>query len=220
MTTAAYTTDFYATIRQGVRSSAGVIVPMFLDAIGAAGSPLRVVDVGCGEGWWAEECAMYGCEVIGVDGAHVAPRSPLGERFLAHDLGQPLPGHLAGRFDVALCLEVAEHLPAERAEAFVAELVALAPLILWSAAIPGQGGAGHVHERWPDYWVALFARHGYVMSGALRWRVWSRPEVEPWYAQNLMVVTREPYRYPAVFATPLAHPWPVVHPVIYDWRRP
>lgn len=212
--TTKYDAAFYDLIRPGVQSSAAVLVPLVVEAV----KPRTVVDVGCGEGWWAETFAHHGCEVIGVDGAYVQG-SPLGDRFLPHDLRLPLPAHLAGRFDLAVCLEVAEHLPASRADTLVADLCGLAPVVLFSAAIPGQGGVGHVNERWPAYWVERFHAHGFAASGALRWRVWMDDRVDNWYRANLLVFAEEPARYPDLFDTPLAPPWPVVHPVLFDARR-
>lgn len=211
-----YSPAFYNQIRPGVLSSAAVLVPIVIGHI----RPKTVVDVGCGEGWWAQSFADRGCEVIGVDGEHVAG-SPLGDRFLPHDLRQPLPAHLAGRFDLAVCLEVAEHLPASRAESLVDDLCGLAPVVLFSAAIPGQGGVGHVHERWPGYWVEQFSRHTWRVSGALRWQLWDSPSVEAWYAQNTLIAAAPAAaaNLPALFASPLSPPWPVVHPTIYEWRR-
>ena len=210
-----YDRAFYDTIRPGVRASAAVVVPLLLSATRGV---QRVIDVGCGEGWWGQEFADNGCQVIGVDGSYV-DGSPLGDRFIPHDLRTPLPGHLAGRFDLAVCLEVGEHLPPARAESFVAELCALAPLVVWSAAIPGQGGAGHVNEQPPSFWTRLFDQHGYQMSGALRWLIWEDDRVENWYRQNLLVAARHPQLYPDLFNTPGAHPHHVVHPVLFDARR-
>jgi hypothetical protein len=158
--------------------------------------------------------------VIGLDGSYVQG-SPLGDRFLPHDLAGPVPEHLAGRFDLAACLEVAEHLPATRADSLISDLCALAPIVVFSAAIPGQGGVGHVNEQWPDYWTARFALSGFEVSGALRWLVWGAPEVEPWYQQNLLVAAEHAAAasHPRLFRNPMATPWPVVHPTIYDWRR-
>jgi len=41
-----------------------------------------------------------------------------------------------------------------------AALVKAAPVVLFSAAIPLQGGTEHVNEQWQSYWAKLFAEHG------------------------------------------------------------
>jgi hypothetical protein len=64
-------------------------------------------------------------------------------------------------------------------------------VILFSAAIPFQGGVSHVNEQWPDYWAALFERHQYLAVDYVRPIVWNNPEVVWWYAQNAMIFVRE-----------------------------
>lgn len=201
-----YDRAFYDTIRPGVQASAAVVVPLALRKLRRKVS--TVIDVGCGEGWWALAFEQHGAEVIGVDGSYVAG-SPLGDRFIAHDLTLPLPTHLAGRFDLAVCLEVAEHLPESQAERFVADLCSLADAVLFSAAIPHQSGAGHIHLRWPSYWADLFDAHGFGLNDAIRWQVWDDERVEPWYRQNLHLAVKGGKRQTA----------DVVHPVIHGWGR-
>lgn len=205
MGTDVYDRGFYDVIRPGVQASAAVVVPMVMERI----APARVIDVGCGEGWWASAFAAAGCEVIGVDGAHVAAGQVLDDRFVSHDLTRPLPGHLAGRFDLAVTLEVAEHLPAARAASFVADLCALAPVVLFGAAIPYQTGAGHINLQWPSYWARLFAAEGYDLDGTIRWDIWDDETVEPWYRQNLHIATRGG----------AGRTVDVVHPIIHGWGR-
>lgn len=217
---AGYDEQFYDVIRQGAQSSAAVVAPLVHSIV----RPARVIDVGCGEGWWAQAFADLGAEVIGLDGSYVSS-SPLGSRFIAHDLARPLPEHLAGRFDLAVSLEVAEHLPPARARSFVADLCALAPVVLFSAAIPGQGGTGHINEQWPAYWCELFEAEGRAVTGALRWEIWDDDRVENWYRQNLLVAfdpqaAGHQHDLHELLSSPLAPPWPVVHPVLYDARRP
>ena len=210
-----YDAAFYDTIRAGAQASAAVVVPLVLDHF----HPYTVLDVGCGEGWWATAFAeLGGCEVIGMDYPNDTTARLLGGRFLPVDLAHASFSQLA-RVDLAVALEVAEHLPPGRADSFVEDLCVVAPVVLFSAAIPGQGGTGHINEAWPAYWVEKFRANGYAVSGALRWHIWGDDRVENWYRQNLLFATRFPQNFPGLFATPLAEPWPVVHPVLFDARR-
>jgi SAM-dependent methyltransferase len=209
-----YDAGFYDTIRAGCQSSAAVVVPLVVELF----TPRTVIDVGCGEGWWASAFAEIGCEVTGMDYPNETTMRALGGRFLAIDLAHASFGMLA-RADLAVALEVAEHLPERRADSFVDDLCTVAPVVLFSAAIPGQGGTGHINEQWPDYWAAMFARRGYAVSGALRWLIWSDDRVENWYRQNLLIAARDPQIAPSMFEGPLAEPHRVVHPILYDARR-
>lgn len=184
-----YTGEYYDALREGARRSAQVVVPLLLEFL----RPRSVIDVGCGLGTWLAVFREHGVEdVWGVDGEYV-DRSRLEippERFLPHDLRQPL--RLDQRFDLVVSLEVAEHLPAECAADFIRSLAWLGPAVLFSAAVPFQGGERHVNEQWPDYWARLFKEQDYVPVDCLRRRVWDNAEVEWWYAQNsLLYVARD-----------------------------
>lgn len=211
-----YDSDFYATSRQGMIESAQALVPILMKELHIP-NDARVVDVGCGEGHWAAEFATHGCEVIGIDGAW-HERHPLGDRFLPHNLADPLPEHLAGRFDVVVCLEVAEHLWPRRAASFIDELCSLAPLVIFSAAIPGQGGTNHINERWPDYWAELFSENNFAADGSLRLDIWADDRIENWYRQNLLVAYGP---FPGADGPPFDAPAPLrlVHPVLWEARR-
>lgn len=179
-----HTPDFYEGKREGALRSASVIVPLVVDLV----RPRSVVDVGCGTGTWLSVFAEAGVdEVMGIDGNHVvgAGLEIAEERFLAWDLSQSL--RLERRFDLVVSLEVAEHLPGECAQTFVDSLVSLGPIVLFSAAVPLQGGEQHVNEQWPSYWVRRFHDRGYVVIDCLRERIWNEPGIDPWYAQNLML---------------------------------
>lgn len=216
-----YDQRFYDLIRPGVQSSASVVVPLVVDMLQLGhGNGLSVVDVGCGEGWWAKTFADHGYSVLGIDGPWVDGKRA-GIPFYVHDLNQPLPDDL-GKFDLAVSLEVAEHLQPERAASFIGDLCTIADMVLFSAAIPGQGGAGHVNEQPPSYWARLFHSQGYMVSGALRWMLWDDHRVENWYRQNLLVAVRSDWHprdaYPDLFDTPEAMPLHLVHPILFNDR--
>jgi SAM-dependent methyltransferase len=183
-----YTKSFYEEIRNGSTRSAEVMVPLVLNLL-----PVHsVVDVGCGDGSWLGVFRNLGVEeILGIDGDYVDRdilRIPQ-DHFQAADLTKPLD--LKRVFDLAISLEVAEHLPPESAEPFVASLCRLAPAVLFSAAIPIQGGNHHLNEQWPDKWATLFREHGYVAVDFIRKRVWQNKSVEWWYAQNMLLFAKE-----------------------------
>jgi SAM-dependent methyltransferase len=179
-----YNKQFFELIRKRAELSAKIVVPLVLRLISAR----RVVDVGCGEGVWLSVFRELGVpEVLGVDGDYIDRQSlqiPI-ECFQAVDLKEGF--RLDRRFDLCVSLEVAEHLPAAYADVFVQSLVDLAPVILFSAAIPFQGGNQHLNEQWPDKWAELFAARGYVAVDCIRKQVWENPAVEWWYAQNILL---------------------------------
>ena len=216
----AYDRAFYRRHVSGARSSAGVIVPLVVAWL----NPRSVVDVGCGVGSWLAEFRRNGVEdVLGVDGPHV-DRALLeipADRFEARDLTKPVA--IPRSFDLALCLEVAEHLPESSADALVGSLVALAPVILFSAAVPGQGGTGHVNEAWPEAWARRFSARGYDWADPIRPRVWTSRDVEPWYAQNALLYCRRGLFSPAPWGAAGTEsgprpewPLPLVHPAYQE----
>lgn len=172
-----YTQQWRDKIRPGVQSSAAALVPLLHELF----HPASVIDVGCGEGWFLREFETLGATTVGVDGSWVDGAQHV-------DLTAP-PYPALERADLALCLEVAEHVEAKHADDLVGWLVQLAHVVVFSAAIPGQGGTGHVNEQWPSYWADKFAatERGFIGTGALRWQVWNDERIEPWYRQNLLV---------------------------------
>jgi hypothetical protein len=185
-----YTEYFYKDQMEGARQSAQEIVPLVLALV----QPRHVVDVGCGVGAWLSVFRDCGVEdVIGIDGEYVDKtmlQIPQ-EHFLAFDLKRPV--WLGRQFDLVVSLEVAEHLPSESAEIFVDSLTRLGPIILFSAAIPFQGGTNHLNEQWPEYWAAYFQAHGYVAIDCIRKKVWTNEKVEWWYAQNILLFVQRDY---------------------------
>jgi len=111
------------------------------------------------------------------------------KNFRAHDLSTPLD--LKKSFDLVQSLEVAEHLPEGKAELFVDNLIRHGDVILFSAAVPHQGGEHHVNEQPPEYWRRKFAARGYAAFDFVRPKLEGRSEVMPWYRFNSYVYANE-----------------------------
>jgi hypothetical protein len=207
-----YDAGFYA--RQGEQSfrAARVLVPLLVEATGAR----SVADFGCGRGGWVQAFLEAGVErAIGLDGDWVDPAllycPP--PAFRAVDLTRPQ--RLEARVDLAISLEVAEHLPDTAAPTFVDSLVAAADIVAFSAAIPGQGGTHHINERWQSYWIGMFADRGYVAVDRLRPLVWQDRRIDPFYRQNILLFAT-PDRAAALLPDAAEMPvTDVVHPEIF-----
>lgn len=221
MTAGSYTPAWYERRRAAVRRSAARILPIVFDLV----HPRSVIDVGCGTGTWLAEASALGVQtVMGLDGSHVAPGQleiPA-ECFTAIDLAGPFSS-AAFRSDLAICLEVVEHLPPERGPEIVKLLCALAPVALFSAAVPHQPGNGHVNCRWQSYWASLFEAQGYQAIDCVRTEVWSDPAVSWWYRQNVILYVEPTYSErlaPALWES-RARGWPLdlVHPGHHEYGR-
>ena len=217
----AYDEKFYSGQKNGSFKSASAILPLVAKLV----HPRTVVDVGCGVGTWlAVWQKIFGSEIYGIDGDYV-DRSQLlidAENFHPANLEERIT--LQRRFDLAMTLEVAEHLTPARADSFVEDLTRLSDVILFSAAIPAQGGTNHVNEQWQSYWAQKFLRLGYVAVDCIRPQIWTRDDVELWYRQNILLYAKssELYRYPELQDFYLKHRdgtfLDAVHPKIWIGR--
>jgi SAM-dependent methyltransferase len=185
-----YDEDFYKGRYDRTSPSARVIIPLILEKMDVK----SVIDIGCGIGAWLSVFREYGVsDIFGVDGNWVDKKMLKipSDCFLEHNLNKVL--NINRKADLAVSLEVAEHLPKENAQGFIAGLTELAPVILFSAAIPFQGGIDHINEQWPDYWTALFLKKGYLALDCIRRRIWQNDDVVPHYAQNIFLFVRKDY---------------------------
>jgi SAM-dependent methyltransferase len=201
---------FYSAQKSGSLRCAELIVPWLVSVF----RPRRVVDVGCGVGTWASVFIREGVQdTFGIDGDYVDRNQLLipAEHFITMNLSHVDACSIELReFDFAMSVEVAEHLPPTQAKTFVKFLTALAPVVLFGAAIPGQGGVNHINEQWQSYWKELFEVEKYVAHDIVRPRLWVKP-VPWWYKQNSIIFIRDDHPLShCVFESPKL--FDVVHP--------
>lgn len=152
-----------------------------------------ILDVGCGLGIWLKVASECGIEdFMGIDGIEIESSQFLAPKnnFKKQDLTKSW--EIGRRFDVAICLEVAEHLPSEAEHNLISSLVKHSDLVIFSAACPHQGGQGHINCQWPVYWQNLFNEYGYSCLDELRPLLWNEKFPEYWYKQNIFVAKKDP----------------------------
>jgi SAM-dependent methyltransferase len=213
-----YDSGFYKNQSDASYDAAVAMLPVVLDLVEAS----SLVDIGCGVGTWLAAAGAHGVrQLVGVEGGWVRPellRSPA-IRLVTHDLEQPLT--LTDRFDLAMSVEVAEHISAARSDSLVRELCSLSTCVLFGAAIPGQGGTNHINEQWQSYWAARFAASGYRPLDILRPRFWHRREIPVHYRQNpLLYVHESRFAEIAARSGERLPEWEIdlVHPEVHLWN--
>jgi SAM-dependent methyltransferase len=194
-----YDKKFYDDISLTSYKNALLVLPNLLEILPEISS---VIDFGCGLGSWLlallELCReKYGKElqIQGLDGVWVDKSKlliPLGT-FQEVDFESDLV--LDKKYDLAMSLEVAEHIPEKQAKNFINKLTRASEIILFSAAIPMQGGRNHVNEQWQSYWRDIFQEFGFMAVDCLRKSIWDIDEIEFWYKQNLVLYVRKDMLY-------------------------
>ncbi len=210
-----YTANFFDEMEEPNLRSARVVVPHIFRLMPVS----SVVDIGCGRGLWLKAFIEKGVtNAEGFDGEYVDREKLAFSEDSFHSVDLELPLKLSRQFDLAVCLEVAEHLPDSSADVLVENLTNAAPVILFSAAIPLQGGSHHVNEQWPSYWEEKFKVKGYVVVDALRRHIFDDERVSFFYGQNILMYVKESElaRFPELLkergeghdkALPLIHPF-------------
>jgi SAM-dependent methyltransferase len=151
-----------------------------------------VVDLGCGVGTWLYSAKEIGAKKIqGFDASKIDPAHLMisSSEFQRFDLN--IPFEATTKFDLGISLEVAEHINATSADTYLELLCTLSPFILFSAAIPGQGGTGHVNEQEPLYWIKKFSNQGFEVFDVIRPKIWNDTEILPWYKQNCFLFVKK-----------------------------
>jgi len=182
-----YDSNFYRFLTSFAVRSAEQIVPLLMDIL-----PIRsVADFGCGQGAWLSVWRRAGARVMGIDGPYIDRRHLLIEasEFRAANLNAPID--LGEHFDLVQCVEVAEHLPAEHAGEFIGTLTAHSPLVMFSAAVPGQGGEHHINEQPLEYWRGMFRARDYLALDYIRPKVAGNVSIQQWYRYNVILYVQQ-----------------------------
>lgn len=183
-----YDKAFYNDFEDSTKHAAELILPYIIEWV----HPGSIVDFGCGEGMWLNIAKKINpsIDICGLDGEYICIDELKidSHYFVPTDLTRKID--LGRKFDLAISLEVGEHLSEEYADVYIDNITRHADRILFSAAIPEQGGVHHVNERWQSYWIKKFVSRGYYEDYSLRNYFWTNESITPWRRQNLIFFTR------------------------------
>lgn len=187
-----YSRNFYNELEVTSKKSAQALVPL----LNRLFKPRSVVDVGCGSGEFLRAFIDYGVQdSLGIEGVWLSQQSESAQLPSITYLDLEKEWSLERRFDIALCLEVAEHLTPEGGKNLIRSLSRVATRVIFSAALPGQGGTHHINEQFPGYWITEFLNCGLGLELDLRGAIWRDKRIAPWYRQNLMIFSHQAHGY-------------------------
>lgn len=203
-----YGKEFYTNQELGALNSAALIVPILKELLNLK----SVLDIGCGNGTWLQVFEKNNItDYVGVDGEFAnldILRIPK-DKFVIADLKEAFTVHR--KFDLAISLEVGEHLPTEISPVFIESITKHADVVAFSAAIPGQGGTYHINEQPHEFWHKQFANLGYECLDVIRPRVWYAGQVQLWYRQNIFLYVKKD-KLASLDIKPFAETYPDIHP--------
>jgi SAM-dependent methyltransferase len=193
-----------------------------LDILWSYFQPTSALDVGCGLGTWLSVLEDRGLsDLVGIEGTWFNPAEAVCKAVIK-TLDLEADFDLGRRFDLVICLEVGEHLSSNAAARFIDDLCRHASAVLFSAAIPFQGGTHHVNEQFLSYWEALFVKRDFRLLDIIRGQIWHDEQVLWWLRQNIvlfahkeLILANESLRYTA---EQRRAPVSVVHPDVYIAR--
>ena len=161
--------------------------------------PFRVFDMGCGIGSYLAAFRQLGCRIKGCDiGQRVAApfmRAYVRKRTFRWDATRPIP--YQRKADLTICLDVAEHLPAEGHTVMWANLVRVTKpggRVLFTGGTPGQPGCGHISCQSRAKWVDDGDLAGLVYDHESTEQAWKALDAlrDPLGFRNRVIVFRRP----------------------------
>jgi hypothetical protein len=151
-------------------------------------NPEFVVDLGCGPGMYVHALNEIDVEAVGYDtDERIKDKQNLYQQSI-FDLDS-----ISGIANVALCIEVAEHIKEKLSRQIVKSCLGILErrgILIWSAAIPGQGGVGHINCQPKEYWHNIFRACGAIRLHELEEDMLSsirRGYHMGWFTQNAMI---------------------------------
>ncbi|RAP38807.1 hypothetical protein DID80_02210 [Candidatus Marinamargulisbacteria bacterium SCGC AAA071-K20] len=179
-----YTQNFYQGTTINNSLSSEIIIKELMKSI----NPNSVLDAGCALGTWLHHWALNGVDTkyVNKEDLVIDPQFFMTKKLDSHfDIGK--------QFDLVQCLEVAEHIPTQASSIIVENLVRHGKVILFSAAVPGQGGIGHINEQPLAFWFSIFNKHNYICIDFIRPLIKNKLNVQYYYRYNTLLFVHRDY---------------------------
>jgi len=119
---------------------------------------LPVIDFGCGTGYYVEELNKKGYKAIGVDGIYIGDNKDIKILDISEHVDLGIKGNV-------ISLEVGEHIPEQKEDIFISNLINhCSNILILSWAVEGQMGIGHINCKNNNYIINKLIDYGFEFS--------------------------------------------------------
>jgi hypothetical protein len=177
-----------------------------------------VIDFGCGSGAYLAAARMIDntIDIKGLDCCEVDRTEFIPNEYVEIVNFENYKYKNNKKYDLAISIEVAEHIDNKYSDLFVDNICTSSDVILFSAAIPYQGGNGHVNCQWPSFWISKFRERGYVAIDMIRPKIWNDSRCMLHCRQNCLIFVRSQSVVFENFKEKIIEPLDLVHPMMVE----
>lgn len=151
----------------------------------------KIIDLGCGPGIYVDEMVNLGLNATGYEpDTRTLKYSKNVRNKSLFEVEDPS--------DLVIFMEVAEHIPSDRNDEIVESIFRNMKddgVLIWTAAVPGQGGDGHINCQTKDFWLKKLEKAGLVNDEEIQENllnfVKSDPNTMGWFLNNLIVMKKK-----------------------------
>ena len=145
----------------------------------------KVVDIGCGPGMLVYSLIEQGINAVGYDIDERVNNKEHLKQISLFELNDP--------GDLVVCMEVAEHIKEKLSDEVVDSVIRnmkSGGKLLWTAALPGQGGVGHINCQYKEYWQEKFEKKLLVRNLKMEQELveYMKKDIHMgWFINNVMI---------------------------------
>lgn len=148
-----------------------------------------VVDIGCGMAAFSKVFQESGVEKVTlIDHPNFKASNCLVKQefqFIPCNLDKEIPENLSA--DLLICTEVLEHITKKRSLQVLDFITSCSDIIIFSAAIPRQGGLGHINEQRHEFWIKEFKKREFDYADLFKTKIINDESIFYWLRQNIFI---------------------------------
>ena len=155
-----------------------------------------IIDFGAGTGAW-----LHAAKSLGIDKLFGIEKHYQIDIKGAKILKQNVFDKVDFRADIAVSVEVGEHILPEKSSTFIDVITSSSDIVIFGAANTHQSGDAHINCREVGFWKNLFKNRGFKLVDLFRQQFWNCRKINKAYVQNIFLYVKRESKYSSAFSS-------------------